>query len=120
MTGLMYVSLFVLCIPIAYTSGAFHQIPVAISQGNAFYHLLALSVLGSAVAMALFNVLIQRVHVLFAASVTYLMPLVSLVVGWFDGEILAWNDLLGFSFILLGVMIMNGIIKRPARTLEKF
>jgi len=118
MTAIMYVSLMVLCIPIAYLSGAFHQIPVAISQGNAFYHLLALSVLGSAVAMALFNVLIQKVHVLFAASVTYLMPLVSLVVGWMDGESLAWNDLLGFSFILLGVMIMNGIIRRFKTTDE--
>lgn len=110
MTAMMYASLLVLSIPISLMSGAFARIPSAIAEGNSFYHLLALSVLGSALAMALFNVLIQRVHVLFAASVTYLMPLVSIVVGWLDGEQIGWNDLLGFACILLGVATMNGLL----------
>ncbi|MBK9271499.1 MAG: EamA family transporter [Saprospiraceae bacterium] len=112
MTATMYVSLLVFSIPLCYYSGAFHQIPVSLAQGNAFYHLLALSVLGSALAMALFNILIKRVHVLFAASVTYLMPMVSIVVGWMDGEKIGWNDILGFGFILLGVLIMNEVLKK--------
>lgn len=111
MTTIMYVSMLILCIPISMYSGAFAQIPVSMEQGNAFWHLLALSVLGSALAMALFNVLIKRVHVLFAASVTYLMPLVSIAVGWMDGEQIGWNDLLGFACILLGVLTMNGVIR---------
>ncbi|HEX5625854.1 MAG TPA: DMT family transporter [Saprospiraceae bacterium] len=116
MTAAMYASLLVLCIPMAWWSGGFQQIPVALSTGNSFYHLLALSVLGSALAMALFNVLIQRVHVLFAASVTYLMPLVSLVVGWFDGESIHWNDFVGLGCILTGVLIMNGVLAKKAET----
>ncbi len=110
LTAAMYVSTLVFCIPLAWSSGAFQQIPIAIQQGPAFYHLLALSLLGSALAMTLFNILVQRVHVLFAASVTYLMPLVSLFVGWLDGEHLLWNDLLGLACILIGVMTINGVI----------
>ena len=110
MTAAMYVSTLIFCIPIAIASGAFQQIPIAIQQGPAFYHLLALSILGSALAMTLFNILIQRVHVLFAASVTYLMPLVSMFIGWLDGEHLLWNDVLGLIFILIGVMTINGAI----------
>ena len=110
MTAMMYASLLVLSIPISLMSGAFARIPASLAEGNSFYHLLALSVLGSALAMALFNVLIQRVHVLFAASVTYLMPLVSIVVGWLDGEQIGWNDLLGFACILIGVATMNGLL----------
>ncbi|MBK9377906.1 MAG: EamA family transporter [Saprospiraceae bacterium] len=100
-----------LSIPVAIYSGAFSQIPVAIQSGNAFYHLLALSAFGSAIAMVLFNILIQRVHILFAASVTYLMPCVSLIVGWLDGEQIGWNDIAGFVFILFGVLIINQVIR---------
>jgi len=111
MTTLMYFFMSLYCIPLSFWNGAFQQIPLAISSGNAFYHLIALSVLGSAVAMALFNVLIQKVHVMFAASVTYLMPLVSLFVGFFDGEKLGINDIVGLICILTGVVIINGLIK---------
>lgn len=111
LTALMYVMMAGLSIPVAIYSGAFSQIPVAIQSGNAFYHLLALSAFGSAIAMVLFNILIQRVHILFAASVTYLMPCVSLIVGWLDGEQIGWNDIAGFAFILFGVLIINQVIR---------
>jgi len=111
MTALMYFFMTLYCLPLSFWNGAFQQIPVAINTGNAFYHLIALSVLGSAVAMALFNVLIQKVHVMFAASVTYLMPLVSLFVGFVDGEKLGLNDIVGLVFILTGVLIINGLIR---------
>lgn len=111
MTALMYGILILICMPFAIMNHSFQQIPIAIQQGSAFYHLMALSILGSAFAMALFNILIQRVHVMFAASVTYLMPLVSLVVGWIDGETIHPNDIIGLAFILFGVLLMNGVIK---------
>lgn len=115
MTTLMYFFMSLYCIPLSFWNGAFQQIPLAINSGNAFYHLLALSVLGSAVAMALFNILIQKVHVMFAASVTYLMPLVSLFVGFFDGEKLGVNDIVGLICILTGVVIINGLVKIQAK-----
>lgn len=111
MTTMMYLFTSVICIPACMLNGAFQQIPIAMAQDHSFYHLLALSFLGSALAMTLFNILIQRVHVLFASSVTYLMPLVSIFVGWADGESILWNDLVGFFCIIGGVLITNGVVK---------
>lgn len=110
-TAFMYLFMAIICIPIAFYSGAFAQIPIAMAQDNSFYHLIALSVLGSALAMALFNILVKRVHILFAASVTFLMPIVSVMVGVFDGESLRWNDWIGLLCILVGVLLINNIIK---------
>jgi len=112
LTTLMYFSTLLMSLPLGFMTGAFVQIPIAIAKGSAFYHLLALSVLGSALAMTLFNILIQRVHVLFASSVTYLMPLVALIVGWLDGESIRWNDMFGFSCILAGVAIANDVFRQ--------
>ncbi|MGB3131583.1 MAG: DMT family transporter, partial [Saprospiraceae bacterium] len=109
-TVLMYLFMAIICIPIGLYSNAFRQIPIAMKEGNSLYHLLALSVLGSAIAMALFNILVKRVHILFAASVTFLMPIVSVIVGVFDGERIRWNDLLGLALILVGVLLINNLI----------
>ncbi|MBK7225644.1 MAG: EamA family transporter [Saprospiraceae bacterium] len=109
-TVLMYLFMAILCIPIGIYSNSFSQIPTAMKEGNALYHLMALSVLGSALAMALFNILVQRVHILFAASVTFLMPIVSVIVGVYDCETIRWNDLLGLFFILVGVLLINNLI----------
>ncbi|HRI00424.1 MAG TPA: DMT family transporter [Saprospiraceae bacterium] len=111
LTAMMYVMMTLVCIPIGLFSNSFSQIPIAISEGNAFYHLLGLSLLGSALAMTLFNILIQRVHILFATSVTYLMPIVTVLVGVFDGETVLWNEIAGLIFILIGVLLINKIIK---------
>lgn len=111
LTAMIYFIALIASVPLAWQCGAVEQIPIAMHNGNAFYHLLALSLLGSALAMTLFNILVQRVHVLFAASVTYLMPIVSLIVGYFDDEIIGWNDILGLVGILSGVLIINGVIK---------
>ena len=63
--------------------------------------------LGAAVAMILFNRLVQRTDALFAATVTYLMPVVSIFWGVLDGEQLGWWVFLGMFLILAGVFITN-------------
>jgi drug/metabolite transporter (DMT)-like permease len=60
--------------------------------------------------MALFNILIKKVNIMFAASVTYLMPIVALIIGFFDDEKIVWNDVVGLILILIGVLIMNNVI----------
>jgi drug/metabolite transporter (DMT)-like permease len=47
---------------------------------------------------------------MFAASVTYLMPIVALIIGFFDDEKIVWNDIVGLILILIGVLIMNNVI----------
>jgi drug/metabolite transporter (DMT)-like permease len=77
------------------------------SQPIGFLYMVLLSLLGTAVAMILFNRLVQRTDALFAATVTYLMPIVSIFWGVIDGEQLGWWVFLGMFLILAGVFITN-------------
>lgn len=70
-----------------------------------------LGVVGSGVAMILFNRLLQSTSAVFASSVTYLIPIVAVGWGLLDGERLALQQVLGMGVILVGVYLVN----RPAR-----
>lgn len=65
--------------------------------------ILALSLFGTLIAWMLFYKLVQRTDALFAASVTYLIPIVALAWGLLDGETLTLYQLSGFGLIMLGV-----------------
>jgi drug/metabolite transporter (DMT)-like permease len=66
-----------------------------------------LGVLGSALAISLFNILIKLKSVLFAASVTYMIPIVALFFGIFDGEHFPPINFLWVAAILGGVLLVN-------------
>jgi len=66
-----------------------------------------LGIIGTALALILFNKLVQLVSPVFASSVTYLMPIVAVIWGILDGEILLMQHYLGMVVILLGVYITN-------------
>ena len=61
----------------------------------------------SAGAIMLFNTLIQMTTALFASSVTYLIPIVAMIIGFFDGEHLTWWSLLWVAIIIVGVVLVN-------------
>jgi len=75
--------------------------------GMSLLYVTILSVLGTALAKVLFNKLVQISTPVFASSVTYLMPIVSLIWGLLDGEL--FSPLQGFAtlIILLGVYLAN-------------
>jgi drug/metabolite transporter (DMT)-like permease len=75
------------------------QMPLAFS--------ILLGVLGSAVAMVLFNKLIQVTSAVLASSVTYLIPIVAILWGLFDGESLQIQHFVGMGIILVGVYLVN-------------
>ncbi len=64
-----------------------------------------LAVLGSALASVIFNRLIHRTSSLFAASVSYLMPIVALMWGMLDGETIQWIDVGGMAMIVAGIYL---------------
>ena len=66
-----------------------------------------LGVVGTALAMVLFNKLIQFVSPVFASSVTYLIPIVAVAWGLIDGEVLLMQHYIGMLVILVGVYITN-------------
>jgi drug/metabolite transporter (DMT)-like permease len=107
LTSLMY---FMLIIPAAfylYHINILEKINTNTESLHALPYAVLLGVFGTAVAMSLFNILIQRTQIMFAASVTYLMPVVAVFIGFVDHETISWYHMLGLSLILVGVILIN-------------
>jgi len=68
---------------------------------------IILAFFSSFIAVALFNILIKNTTAIFAASVTYLIPVVAIVLGFFDGEIITIYQLLSMGIIFGGVYLIN-------------
>jgi len=74
---------------------------------QAVFYICLLGVLGTAIALILFNKIVQLTNPVFTSSVTYIIPLVALVWGLIDGETLLLSHILGMTAILIGVYITN-------------
>jgi len=76
-------------------------------QNNALVYILFKSAIGTAFAMVIYNKLVQISSPIFASSVTYLIPIVALIWGYTDKEVVnLWQFIAGL-LILLGVYISN-------------
>jgi drug/metabolite transporter (DMT)-like permease len=74
---------------------------------EALLYIALLAVFSTAIALILFNRLIQISTTLFASSTTYLIPVVALMWGVLDGETIHVWHYAGMVVILLGVFIVN-------------
>lgn len=84
-----------------------HKLAVVPGAWPAFGYIALLAALSTALAMVLFNRLIKQSTALFAASSTYLIPVVALGWGALDGEAFnLWHGV-GMVIILLGVLIIH-------------
>jgi len=76
-----------------------------------FWHSLGyvsiLAIAGTALSVMVFNLLIKNTGTLFSSSVTYLIPVVAMMWGVFDGEIISIHQLLAILVILMGVYLVN-------------
>lgn len=70
-----------------------------------------LSVVGTALAVIIFNRLISSSSVLFASSVTYLIPIVAVAIGLFYGETICGAQIASMLVILGGVFVANVLPK---------
>ena len=80
------------------------------SDSRALYSLGSVAILGimsSAIAVIIFNKLIKMTGPLFATSCTYIIPIVAIVWGIIDKEIITINHIIGFIIILSGVYLVN-------------
>ncbi len=66
-----------------------------------------LGVMGTAIALVLFNKLVQITTPIFTSSVTYLIPIFAVLWGFLDGEVLLFPHYGGMAIILVGVFITN-------------
>lgn len=74
---------------------------------NALIYVLVLGVVGTGIALIIFNKLIHMSDPVFSSSVTYTIPVVGLFWGLVDGEVFTWLQLVSAAVILLGVFIVN-------------
>lgn len=88
-------------------SGFFNDVWDNAQMHTALWYLLVLALLGTAVANIFFNKLIHASSPVFAASVTYTIPLVAILWGVWDREKMNIYQLIGGAIILLGVYLVN-------------
>ena len=74
----------------------------------AFWSMMCLGVLATAVGLILLNKLIHTSNVVFATSITYLIPIIAIILGvtLLDEELI-WNQILGSIVILLAVYLVK-------------
>ncbi len=66
-----------------------------------------LSVIGTGLALVAFNKLVKLASPVFAASVTYLIPIIAVTWGVIDGERLSAVSFAWMAAILLGIFLVN-------------
>ena len=71
------------------------------------FSIIALSFFGTVVASIGYYTLIQRTDPIFGSLVTYLIPIIAIAIGFFDGENLLIYHFAGMLFILAGIYIIN-------------
>jgi drug/metabolite transporter (DMT)-like permease len=72
-----------------------------------FTAIVILSVIGTAFALILFNKLVANVSIVFASSVTYLIPIIAVVIGLSFGESINSYQVGAMFLVIGGVFVAN-------------
>lgn len=81
-----------------------------------FLAMLALGILGSGIAYIWNFSIIAAAGSSIASSVTYLTPVVAIIVGWvFLGEVLSWYEPVGALLVIIGAAISQGRFNRKVQ-----
>ncbi|WP_417685966.1 DMT family transporter [Pseudidiomarina gelatinasegens] len=75
--------------------------------------ILVLGIVGTAMALVIFNTVVKMTDTTFTSSVTYLIPIVALILGVIDGEPFLIEHAIGMAAILVGVFIANRRARKP-------
>jgi drug/metabolite transporter (DMT)-like permease len=74
---------------------------------ESFLYITLLAIMGTSLAVLVFNYLIKHTTVLFAASVTYLVPMFAMAIGFFAGETISIHYFIGMGIIIFGVWLTS-------------
>lgn len=88
-------------------SGTFSKMTSSPGHVESLLYVITLGVCGTSLAVLIFNFLIKHTTVLFAASVTYLVPMFAMTWGLIFGEHLTVHYFVGIGLILFGVYLTN-------------
>jgi drug/metabolite transporter (DMT)-like permease len=90
-------------------------VPSPLPSATALSAVLALAVLGTAMAYILLYWLMERIGATRTSMVTYLLPPFALVYGaLFLHEQIALNAVLGLGLVIVGILLANGVLRLPA------
>lgn len=81
-------------------------------------YVVILGVIGTGIALIIFNKLIQISDPVFSTSVTYTIPIVGLLWGFLDGEVFSILQLISAAVILVGVFLVNksrNLFSKPSK-----
>jgi drug/metabolite transporter (DMT)-like permease len=94
---------------------ALRGIPAPLPSALALGSVLALAVVGTALAYILLYWLMARMGATRTSMVTYLLPPFALVYGaLFLQERIELNALLGLALVVVGILLANGVLRLPA------
>lgn len=96
---------------ISIANGSFSTISNNQYAFEGLIYLGILSVIGTAIAVVIFNQLITISSVLFASSVTYLIPIVAVVIGLSFGESINIEQITSMFIVLFGIFLSNMLPK---------
>lgn len=74
---------------------------------RSLWYICILAIVGSALSVVVYNTLIKLSGTVFAASCTYLIPVVAIGWGLFDGEIINLFQMLAVIVIIAGIWMIN-------------
>lgn len=78
--------------------------PIAMASTG---YIAILGLMGTGIAIILFNYLIKNASTLYAVSITYAVPIIAVGMGALDDEPITWSHLIGIVTILIGVFLIN-------------
>jgi drug/metabolite transporter (DMT)-like permease len=90
-----------------------HHLQTQPTAGWSLLAVITLGVVGTAIALILFNRLVQMTTPMFTSFTTYLIPVVAVIVGVLDGELLLPMHFAGMAAVIFGVYIANQKPKLP-------
>jgi len=93
----------IIAVPIVYFSGALNTAMEVEGGYQALGFVSILSLFSTVMASIVFFYLIQRSSAVFASTVAYLIPIISLIWGAVDGEYISIIHFIGMALILAGV-----------------
>lgn len=113
-------AIYFVAIPYAIFLFSATEIPSKVMSGDPIIleglgYVALLGIFGTGLALLLFNRLVQLTDAVVSSSVTYLIPIVALGWGIFDGEKIGWAHVVGMVTILAGIWIVNGKKKQTSK-----
>lgn len=79
---------------------------------RSLFYVSILAIFGTAIALMLFWKLVQDTDAIFGSMTTYFIPVVAIIWGLADGELLGWQQYVGFALILISVILVKSKVKK--------